>query len=291
MKVLIVTGMSGSGKSKTLNILEDNGFFCMDNLPVRLFPEFIDMFMRLEDAPSKLCLTMDIRSTDTPAEAVDIIGNLQNNNVQLKVLFLDCEDKVLIHRYKESRRLHPLMMYDANLTLEDAIAKERSLLADVRQHADVVVETSLFSVGDLKQKLLEVLPDYETTKMQLNFVAFGYKYGIPSDCDLVFDVRCLPNPFYIDELKGKTGEDIEVRDYVMSCPESQSLFDRVTAYLDTALPLYTHEGRSQLVIGLGCTGGQHRSLTFAILLAQHYAGEYVTHASSRDKSKNLSLYR
>lgn len=286
-----MTGMSGSGKSKALNILEDSGFYCLDNMPVKLFPEFIDMFMRLDEVPEKLCLTMDIRSTDSPAGAVEIIKKLSSANVQLKVLFLDCEDKVLIHRYKESRRLHPLMMYDENLTLETAIAKERKLLEDVRQHADVVVETSLFTVGDLKEKILTVLPDYESTKMQLNFVAFGYKYGIPSDCDLVFDVRCLPNPFYIDELKGKTGDDREVRDYVMSCPESKELMSRITAYLDTALPLYEHEGRSQLVVGLGCTGGQHRSLTFAILLAEHYADKFVTHAQARDRDKNLSLYR
>lgn len=286
MKVLIVTGMSGSGKSKALNVLEDNGYYCLDNLPLKLVPQILEMISGLEDFPNKICITVDVRNSDVSREAVKVIAGLKRK-VSVKVLFLDCEQSILLKRYKESRRLHPLMMFDDKLDLVSAIEKERHILEEIRQRADMVIDTSLLSTGDLKEKLLEMLPSGESPVIQINFVAFGYKYGIPSDCDLVFDVRCLPNPFYIDELKTKTGLDKEVRDYVMSCSDSQELFSKITGYLDLTIPLYRHEGKAQLVVGLGCTGGQHRSLTFAILLAEKYAAEGLsTRAWARDSSKN-----
>lgn len=291
MKVIIVTGMSGSGKSKALNIFEDSGYYCLDNLPVKILPEFIDMVLQMDDFPQKLCITMDARNRNLSVEALKAISRI-GSKVRLRILYLDCEDGVLLKRYKESRRLHPLMMYDDKLDLPSAIAEERHMLEELRQRADMVVDTSLLSTGDLREKITELLPDSEKAALQLSFIAFGYKYGIPSDCDLVFDVRCLPNPYYIEELRDKTGNDQEVRDFVMSYTESQKLLERIEAYLDTAIPLYEHEGKVQLVVGLGCTGGQHRSLTFAILLAEYYAAKgYGTHASARDSRKNLNRYR
>jgi len=290
MKLIIVTGMSGSGKTKAMDILEDNGYYCLDNLPVKLLPEFIGMIMRLEDFPNKVCITVDVRNNGFSEEAMDTIEEVKKT-VALKVLFLDCEDQVLLKRYKETRRLHPLMMTDNSLTLQDAFVKERTVLEPIKQKADYVIDTSLLSTGGLKEKIEDILPEGETHGLTLGFTAFGYKYGIPADCDIVFDVRCLPNPFYIDELKTKTGLDREVREYVMSCPESQELYERITQYLDTTIPMYEKEGKSQLVVGLGCTGGQHRSLTFALLLAKKYkeAG-YQTSAFARDRDRNVRKY-
>ncbi len=288
MKVIIITGMSGSGKSKALNFFEDNGYYCLDNLPAKLLPEFVGMLQKLEGFSDKICLTMDVRDADIAKEAGNAISGLKAFT-SLKLVFLDCEDNVLLKRYKETRRLHPLMMADDKLDLTAAIAQERHLLEEIRESADCIIDTSLTSSSELRLKLKEsVLESSEATPMQIGFVAFGYKYGLSSEFDLVFDVRCLPNPFYIDELKKRTGEDSEVRDYVMSHEDSKVLFNKITDYLETAIPMYEREGKAQLVVGLGCTGGQHRSLTFAILLAEYFADKgYTTHASSRDSAKNV----
>ncbi|MCR5520892.1 MAG: RNase adapter RapZ [Lachnospiraceae bacterium] len=290
MRLIIVTGMSGSGKTKALDILEDNGYYCLDNLPVKILPEFINMILRLDDFSNRICITVDVRNSEMSTGALQTLKAL-SKLVSLRIIFLDCDNSVLMKRYKETRRLHPLMMTDNSLDLQAAINKERTILEPIKSTADYIIDTSLLTTGDLKQKIGEFLPESEQQGLSLSFTAFGYKYGIPADCDVVFDVRCLPNPFYIDELKTKTGQDHEVRDYVMSCPESQELFDRITAYLDCAIPMYEHEGRSQLVVGLGCTGGQHRSLTFAILLAERYRQKgFAASAFARDSERNVKKY-
>lgn len=287
MKILVVTGMSGSGKSKALDFFEDNGYYCLDNLPVKLMADFVRMLQQLEDFPKEVCITVDVRDRNISKDMTAVLYELRCL-ADVRLLYLDCEDGVLLKRYKETRRLHPLMMNDDKLDLAAAIAEERHLLEEVRQNADCIIDTSLTSTSEFRLKLREMLGTDGKTSMQLNFIAFGYKYGLSSDFDLVFDVRCLPNPFYVEELRGLTGADAEVRDYVMDKPESKELFDRIIGYLDTALPLYVREGKAQLVVGLGCTGGQHRSLTFAIQLAEHYKQQgYVTHASSRDSAKNI----
>ncbi|MCR5830002.1 MAG: RNase adapter RapZ [Lachnospiraceae bacterium] len=290
MRLIIVTGMSGSGKTKALDILEDNGYYCLDNLPVKILPEFMNLILRLDDFSNKVCITVDVRNTEMSDDALNTLKSL-SKLVSVKIIFLDCDNSVLMKRYKETRRLHPLMMTDNKLDLQGAINKEREVLEQIRLAADYIIDTSLLTTGDLKEKINEFLPESEKQGLSLSFTAFGYKYGIPADCDIVFDVRCLPNPFYIDELKTKTGQDYEVRNYVMSCPESQELFDRIIAYLDCAIPMYEHEGRSQLVVGLGCTGGQHRSLTFAILLAEKYKEKgYMASAFARDSERNVKKY-
>lgn len=288
MRVLVITGMSGSGKSKALNFFEDNGYYCLDNLPVKLLVEVVKMLQKLEGFSQKVCVTMDVRDANISSDAGAVLYELRCIS-DMKLLFLDCEDNVLLKRYKETRRLHPLMMTDDKLDLASAIASERHLLENIRQNADCIIDTSLTSSSELRLKLREaMLESSEGSPMQLNFVAFGYKYGISADFDLVFDVRCLPNPFYVDELRGKTGADPEVRDYVMEQDDSKILFKRITDYLESALPMYEKEGKAQLVVGIGCTGGQHRSLTFALLLAEHFEKMgYTTHASSRDSAKNV----
>lgn len=288
MNVLVVTGMSGSGKSKALNFFEDNGYYCLDNLPVKLLAEVVRMLQQLEGFSKNVCVSVDVRDSNIARDAGAELYELKCIS-NLKLLFLDCEDSVLLKRYKETRRLHPLMMTDDKLNLASAIDIERHLLEEIRQQADYLVDTTLISASELRLKLREIIFNGDEVKpMQLNFVAFGYKYGLGSDFDLVFDVRCLPNPFYVEQLKGKTGADKEVRDYVMNSDDSKKLFEKIVNYLECAIPLYEREGKAQLVVALGCTGGQHRSTTFALLLSEHFEKlGYTTHASARDSAKNL----
>ena len=290
MKILILTGMSGSGKSKTMKMLEDNGFYCIDNLPVKLFANFVGILLQTEDLPQNMAITADARN---PRVAEELLGEIEEMKrmAEVRILYLDCDDGMLLKRYKETRRLHPLMVFDSKLDLEGAISSERHKLEPIRQISDFVIDTSYLSSSELREKLLTVvnISTSSESRMNLNFVAFGYKYGIPADADLVFDVRCLPNPFYRPELKHLTGMDQEVRDYVMAQPESQELYRHIVEYLECTLPMYEKEGKAQLVVGLGCTGGQHRSLTFAILLAKYFEEKgYVTQKWSRDRNRNVA---
>lgn len=287
MKVLVLTGMSGAGKSKTLKLLEDNGFYCLDNLPIKLLSEFINMLLQQEDVPQKLAVTADVRNHNISGELTKEI-DLMKQVVDVKILFLDSDDGMLLKRYKETRRLHPLMMDDDKMDLKTAITEERHLLESVRGYSDYVIDTSYLSSSELRERLLEVIRNDKPGKMSISFVAFGYKYGLPADADIIFDVRCLPNPFYVQELKTLTGADKEVQDFVMSHGTSRELYRRIIDYLECTLPMYEKEGKAQLVCGLGCTGGQHRSLTFALLLADYFAGKgYHTTGGSRDTNKNL----
>ncbi|MBR3581806.1 MAG: RNase adapter RapZ [Lachnospiraceae bacterium] len=288
MKLLIVTGMSGSGKSKAMKMLEDNGYYCMDNLPTKLFSNFVEMMIQMDDMPKYVAITADARNPHIAEELTVEIDELKKM-VEAKILYLDSEDGILLKRYKETRRLHPLMVFDSKLDLKAAIAEERHQLESIRQISDYIIDTSELSTSELREKILQVISEDAGGRMKLNFVAFGYKYGIPGDADLVFDVRCLPNPFYRPELKNLTGMDKEVRDYVMAQDESRALYKRIVDYLECTLPMYEKEGKAQLVVGLGCTGGQHRSLTFAILLAEYFEKKgYVTQKWSRDKNKNVA---
>ncbi|MBR4725680.1 MAG: RNase adapter RapZ [Lachnospiraceae bacterium] len=287
MEVMIITGLSGSGKSKALKVFEDNGYYCLDNLPTKLLADIVRMLEQIEDFPNKACIAIDTRDANITRDANDSLDELKKV-ADIRILFLECDQVELVRRYKETRRLHPLMMYNASLDLISAIGLERELLSDIRARADYIIDTSLLSSSQFREKLLDTIPAGEEKPMSISFVAFGYKYGLGSDFDLVFDVRCLPNPFYVEALRGLTGKDEAVREYVMSSPDSQALFKRITDYLDTAIPLYEKEGKAQLVVGFGCTGGQHRSLTFAIKLAESYAAKgYLTKAVARDTDKNI----
>lgn len=287
MEVLIVSGMSGSGKSKTLNILEDNGFYCLDNLPIEFISQVTSFLLEEKEHPRKVAFTMDVRNKRIVSDAEHELAELENLGVKPRILFLDADDSVLLKRYKESRRLHPLMLADRLLDIAGSIKQERELLSWLRGNADFIIDTSLTSTSELREKLLNVLEEKEEGLI-LNFAAFGYKYGIPADVDIVFDVRCLPNPYYVQELSRMTGYDQELRDYVMGFDDSRELFKRITEYLDFSLPLYIKEGKSQLVVGLGCTGGQHRSLTFAYELSSYYTRKGIkTKISARDTDTNL----
>lgn len=285
---MLITGLSGSGKSKALKVFEDNGYYCLDNLPTKLLADIVRMLEQIEDFPNKACIAIDTRDANIARDAKDALKELKQI-ADSKILFLDCDNAELMKRYKETRRLHPLMMYNSSLDLITSIGLERELLSDIRSMADYIIDTTVLSSAQFREKLLDTIPEGEKKPMNINFVAFGYKYGLGSDFDLVFDVRCLPNPFYVESLRGLTGRDQAVRDYVMSSPDSQELMKRITDYLDTAIPMYEREGKAQLVVGFGCTGGQHRSLTFAIRLAQQYELKgYNTRAIARDTDKNVT---
>ena len=288
MKLLILTGMSGSGKSKAMKMLEDNGFYCVDNLPLKVFSNVVNMMLQMEDSPKYMAITADARNPHIADELTKELSELRKM-AEVRILYLDSDDSSLLKRYKETRRLHPLMVFDSKLDLKSAIEAERHELESIRQISDFIIDTSTLSTSELREKILQITNSEDEGRMKLNFVAFGYKYGIPADADLVFDVRCLPNPFYQPELKNLTGMDIQVREYVMAQEESKALYKRIVDYLECALPMYEKEGKAQLVVGLGCTGGQHRSLTFAILLSDYFAGKgYHTQKWSRDKNKNVA---
>ena len=287
MELLIVTGMSGAGKTRALQNLEDMGYYCVDNLPPQLILYLLDSEMHAGAPHEKTAVTIDIRSEKLLAGIDRLTEGLAQKGVRTRILFLDASDNVLKNRYKESRRLHPLIQKGDEKDLGSALKAERSILAGLRSVSDIILDTSRLSSGGLRQKLIGIFGRENGAVMTLEFVAFGYKYGILADADLVFDVRCLPNPYYVDELRCLTGEDQAVRDYVLGSEEGRELYRRIEDLLEYSIPLYMKEGKSRLVVGLGCTGGQHRSLAFAAALKEHFADKYpgVT-LSGRDLEEN-----
>jgi len=283
---LIVTGMSGSGKSVAVNALEDIGYFCVDNMPPQLIPKFAEICAEMYEnsgKSDKTAFVTDIRSGDMTRfdENVDEL----KQSFGVKLLFLDAPDDVIIKRYKETRRLHPLYNPDGRNTAE-AVAAEREILTPIRGIADYYVDTGQLSTAGLKETLSGIFLDNVSDSMLIDCISFGFKYGIPPESDLVFDVRCLPNPFYIPELKQKTGLDAEVRDFVMDGGVSRELADKLFGLTDFLIPQYVAEGKSRLVIAFGCTGGKHRSATFAEILRERLSERgYRTRAFHRDIKK------
>ena len=262
MDVVIVTGMSGSGKSQAADVLEDIGYFCIDNMPPQLLPKFMEICQKSGEEIEKIAVVADVRSGERLFMLKDYLTELDKQDIHAKILFIDCKDDVLIKRYKESRRKHPLASRTSG-NLELAVTLERELLAPIKAIADFYIDTT-FTTGTkfseiLRQTFLENVSDY----MTVNCLSFGFKYGIPAEADLVFDVRCLPNPYYVPELKEKTGVDKVVRDYVMDSEESVEMKKKIDDFIEYMIPLYVKEGKSQLVVAFGCTGGKHRSVTFA----------------------------
>lgn len=261
MRFVIVTGMSGGGKSTALKMLEDLGYYCADNLPVSL----IDKFMELVSAPgseiTQVALGLDVRTDQSFAKTTKIIKELKRGGQDLEILFMDCSEEALIKRYKETRRVHPLAL---DGRVEDGVAKEKVVLEEIRGMADYVIDTSNLLTRELKNELERIfVKDEEYNSLMITLLSFGFKHGIPADADLVFDVRFLPNPFYLDELKPKTGLDKEVQDYVMQFEESKVFLDKLEDMIQFLIPHYIDEGKNRLVIAIGCTGGQHRSVTLA----------------------------
>jgi UPF0042 nucleotide-binding protein len=262
MRFVIVTGMSGGGKATAIHMLEDAGFFCVDNLPVSLIGKFTELITMPDSEINKVVLGLDARAGQSFEGVAGIIDKLKERGIPVEVLFMDCADKVLIKRYKETRRVHP--MNAAGDLLEDGIAKEREVLAEVKKKADYVIDTSTLLTRELKEELDRIfVRNEEYNSLMVNIMSFGFKHGIPSDADLVFDVRFLPNPYYIDELKHQTGNDKPVQDYVKSFPACGEFVDKLVDMLTFLIPGYVQEGKYQLVVAIGCTGGQHRSVTIA----------------------------
>ncbi len=261
MRIVIVTGMSGGGKSTAIHMLEDAGFYCVDNLPPALFEKFSELITQPDSEITKVAVGLDVRSGQRFEDAPRVIEELRERGLPVEVLFLECSDAVLVKRYKESRRRHPL---SPEGRIEDGINKERELLKKLRSQADYIIDTSQLLTREFKTEMDRL---FVANEKHGNFIitvmSFGFKHGIPTDADLIFDVRFLPNPFYIDELKHFTGNDKPVQDYVKSFPECGQFLDKLQDMLEFLVPGYINEGKYQLVVGIGCTGGQHRSVTIA----------------------------
>lgn len=280
MRFVIVTGMSGAGKSTARKMLEDAGYFCVDNLPVSLIETFARLTIEEASEISKAALCIDIRSTSFD-ELDTVLAGLDERGYQYEILFLDAKDEVLLRRYKESRRNHPLAGKDR---LEKGICEERKRLAFLKKRADYVIDTSDLLTRDLKEELDGLFLDTRAIQnLIVNIVSFGYKYGIPTDADLVFDVRFLPNPYYVEKLKHKTGLDADVRAYVKDADCFNDFMDKLTNLIRYLIPLYVVEGKTRLVIGVGCTGGHHRSVTVARELKKQLSdGDYALTLEHRD---------
>lgn len=248
-------------------MLEDLGFYCVDNLPVALIEKFAELITTPASEVNKVALGLDVRADQSFSGVRRILDQLKENGYLFEMLFLEAGDNVLLKRYKETRRLHPL---SPEGRVEEGICREREILKEIREKADYIIDTSHLLTRELKEEIDDIfVRNKEYNSLIVTILSFGFKKGIPADADLVFDVRFLPNPFYIDELKHKTGNDKEVQDYVMSFPEAGAFLQKLVDMLDFLIPNYVKEGKHQLVIGIGCTGGRHRSVTLANML---YAG-------------------
>ncbi|MCR5154273.1 MAG: RNase adapter RapZ [Lachnospiraceae bacterium] len=286
MRFVIVTGMSGAGKSTALKVLEDFGYFCVDNLPVPLFIKFAEFAAGdTRGEYDRIALGMDIRSGQGLLEIEEALSNMKNLGMQYEILFLDSSDDVLIERYKETRRSHPLA---GNGRVEDGIALEREQIEFLKKKADHIIDTSRLLTRELRKQLEDIfLGNVKFNNFMVTVVSFGFKYGIPRDADLVFDVRFLANPFYIPELKYKTGNDKEVRDFVMNTETALAFKEKLTDMVKFLIPNYINEGKNQLVIGIGCTGGRHRSVTLANVLSEELMGlGYGIKTEHRDIGKD-----
>ena len=270
MEFVIITGLSGAGKTSALHAMEDIGYYCVDNIPPLLLDTFYDLCENSADKRmKKVAVVVDMRSGNMFNELANIISKSKLDGKRFKMLFLDTKDDTLLIRYKETRRKHPLAAEFAGGSIERAVALEIELMKPVKSISDYVIDTSSMTPKQLKERVTTMFSQGDSSGMLVTCMSFGFKYGIPLEADLIFDVRCLPNPFYIKELKHKTGLDEEVRNYVLGFDITQQFIEKLISYLDFSLPLYKEEGKSELVIGIGCTGGKHRSVTLAEVISEH----------------------
>ncbi len=274
MEFIIVTGVSGSGKSCVVKALEDIGFFCIDNMPPQLIHKFADI-CKGNSSIEKVALVTDIRGGELFLQLWDSVEEMRRLGLNIKVLFLYADHDVVKRRYKETRRKHPLLDISGG-DIDKAISTEFEILMPIRENSDYCIDTSLMSTAKLKESVLNIFLEDITESMMISCISFGFKYGVPDEADLVFDVRCLPNPFYIPELKQKTGMDADVREFVMQHETAQTLQSKLFDLIDFLIPQYIAEGKSQLVIAFGCTGGKHRSVTFAENMFKHLSEEKLT---------------
>lgn len=285
MRFLIVTGMSGSGKSKAMDALEDFGYYCVDNVPPTLLKEFTNLFLNTTGIAEKVAIGVDVRSGELYSTLGRELQSLREEDIDCKVLFLDAEDSVLLNRYKETRRKHPLLD-SCNEIVTDAIAAERKLIMPIRNYAEYFLDTSHMSPAELRDQIGSLFLDVPKHGLNVLCVSYGTKHGSFNYADCCFDVRCLPNPFYVKELKNKTGLDDEVYNYVFDSEEARVIRDKLFDLFDYMLPLYIKEGKSQIVLAFCCTGGHHRSVSFARATAEHLlAAGYDVTVNHRDISK------
>ena len=286
MRLVIVTGMSGAGKSTTLKMLEDVGYFCVDNLPIVLMPKFGDILKNQDEDLDRIALGLDIRSGEDLGSLSQVLDDMKQNQVEYEILFLECGNDVLVKRYKETRRMHPL---SADGRVDAGIEEERRRTAFLKKRADYIIDTSRMLTRELQAEIRKIfVEDKIFANLHVTVLSFGFKYGIPNDADLVFDVRFLPNPYYIEELRALSGNDQIVRDYVMSSEAADEFLFKLEDMLKFLLPNYIIEGKNQLVIGIGCTGGKHRSVTLANELYRILAREesYGLQLEHRDIEKD-----
>ncbi len=271
MRFVVVTGMSGGGKKTALRMLEDVGFYCVDNLPVELIERFVELLASPGGEITKVALGVDVRANHGFEQVPEILGNLKKSGYPLEILYMEANDDTLIKRYKESRRMHPL---SPDGRVEEGIRKERTILEKIKEKADYIMDSSKLLTRDLKEELDKIfVQDEGYNNLMITILSFGFKHGIPQDADLVFDVRFLPNPYYIEELKHYSGNDAPVHDYVMGFSEATEFLDKLDDMVSFLIPNYIKEGKYQLVIAIGCTGGKHRSVTLANELYDRLKGK------------------
>ncbi len=263
MEFVIITGMSGAGKSTAANLLEDIGFYCIDNIPPALICDFAKLLKRSNSDLSKIAIVTDTRGSKSMAEIDRMISELKDFGIPFKILFLDASDECLIHRYKETRRSHPL---GDEIPIPEAIKKEREIMQGARSNADFIVDTSFINSSALKKRITGIFSKDINSSMPIQCMSFGFKYGSPMEADIVLDARCLPNPFYVAELKNHTGLEQPVVDYVMNSENSKGFVRKMLDFIDYSVPLYRDEGKSNLVIAVGCTGGKHRSVALTQMI-------------------------
>ena len=274
MEFLIITGLSGAGKSRAADVLEDLDYYCVDNMPVALIPRFAEFCAATKGRYEKVALVTDVREKDGFGELLSTLDELRQSEITCRILSMDADVPTLIRRYKESRRPHPLAVPGG--TVEDAIRRETALLAPVKERADFVVNTKGLTLGRLQNRLFELLCGGEKKRaIDVTVMSFGYKHGLPTEADLVFDARFLPNPFYVDELREKSGLDLPVKEYVFSFQQTRTFMEKLEEMLEFLLPLYIEEGKLSLTVAIGCTGGRHRSVAIAAALHDHLVAKGV----------------
>lgn len=285
MKFFIISGMSGSGKSRAMATLEDLGYYCVDNMPVALIPAFAEICLAATGGQyERVALVVDARAGKDILGLLSAFDRVREMGCDYKLIFLDTANPTLINRYKATRRKHPLM--ENGVTMSDAIERERELLTPIRVRADYVVDTTRFEVAQLRETIISLVTGSRRGLMRINVVSFGFKYGIPADADLVFDVRFLPNPYYEISLREKNGTDPQVRNYVFCDGTADRYLDKLFSLLDFLIPQYTKEGKAVLTIGIGCTGGRHRSVAIAEAVTQHLLEQnIIATATHRDSHK------
>lgn len=283
LDIIIITGLSGSGRSFAIRALEDNGFFCVDNLPALLIPKFIDLCQGYQEEIRRIGLGVDLRGGQFLRALPQVLSDVRGADHHVQVVFFDASDDVLLRRFSETRRPHPLA---GQGSIQDAISRERKALESIRALADKVIDTSDFNVHQLRREIEhQFCRAPQTRRMALFLTSFGYKFGIPHDADMILDIRFLPNPYFVNELRPRSGLESAVAEYVLANAETRMFLDRLYGLLEFALPLYEREGKSSLTLALGCTGGRHRSVVLVEELQKKFSGNFPVHVKHRDIDK------